>query len=151
MKRGPALLQLSRDHHQALFVAQRLRRASAETAPQARDAFRAFWREHGNEHFRAEEEILLPAFAGHGDPHHPLVQQVLSEHVAIRHAAGRLEADELSLDALQRLGKNLSDHVRLEERQLFPLIEAALPADDLERLAAALAEREAAIGRAAPP
>ena len=67
MKRTAALQPLSRDHHQALSVAQKLRRADAGTAPGVRDAFLEFWRSHGRDHFRSEEEILLPAFAGHGD------------------------------------------------------------------------------------
>jgi hypothetical protein len=38
MKRNEALTSLSRDHHQALVIAQRLRRATAESASSARDA-----------------------------------------------------------------------------------------------------------------
>jgi hypothetical protein len=36
MKRNPGLVTLSRDHHQALSVAQQLRRATADTALEAR-------------------------------------------------------------------------------------------------------------------
>lgn len=146
MKRTPALQPLSHDHHQALFVAQKLRRASAGTAREARDGFLAFWRLHGRSHFRREEEILLPAYAGYGDPRHPLVLRVLVDHVVIRHAADRLERSESPLEALQELGVQLADHVRLEERELFALIEKALPAAELERVAAALAEAESASG-----
>lgn len=117
MKRTPALQPLSRDHHQALFVAQKLRRASAATASEAQGAFLGFWRSHGRHHFRCEEEVLLPAYAGYGDPRHPLMLRVLA------------------------------DHVRLEERELFPLIEQALPAPEIERVAAALAEAEGTSGR----
>src|SRR5680860_716611 len=77
MKRDPALVSLSHDHHQALFVAQKLRRATAETLGEDRAAFLAYWEEHGRAHFRLEEEVLLPADAAHGDPHHPLVAQRL--------------------------------------------------------------------------
>ncbi|MEX2194235.1 MAG: hemerythrin domain-containing protein [Thermoleophilaceae bacterium] len=144
MRRTSALEPLSRDHHQALYIAQTLRRANTGTAPQARDAFLAFWRAEGRHHFRYEEEILLPAYAGHGDAHHPLVVRVLVEHVLIRHRAHRFEeAREGSLDELQQLGVQLAAHVRLEERELFPLIEEALPPAELERVAAALAEAEA--------
>jgi hypothetical protein len=47
MKRSKALAALSRDHHQALVVAQKLRRATAATACEARDAFLAYWTGHG--------------------------------------------------------------------------------------------------------
>ena len=50
MKRATALQGLSRDHHQALAVALRLRRADAGSATEARRGFLDFWREHGAEH-----------------------------------------------------------------------------------------------------
>jgi hypothetical protein len=43
MKRSDALASLSRDHHQALVVAQKLRQASDATAPEARETFLAYW------------------------------------------------------------------------------------------------------------
>jgi len=39
---------------------------------------------------------------------------------------------------LCHLGTQISDHVRLEERELFPLIERALPARALSDVAEAL-------------
>jgi hypothetical protein len=149
MKRDRALVSLSRDHHQALFVAQRLRRATTHTADEARAAFLAYWEGHGRAHFRLEEEVLLPAYAAHGDPHHPLVAQVLCDHVAIRHRADELARDGASTVAvLRELGVRLAEHVRLEERELFPLIEAAMPAAQLAAVAVALelAEHDPADG-----
>lgn len=139
MKRDPALTSLSHDHHQALFVALQLRRAADETAESARAAFLAYWEQHGRAHFRAEEEVLLPAYAAHGSSHHPLVARALCDHVAIRHMADRFAEDQFpSVGALQELGIELAHHVRFEERELFPLIEQAMPADALAALAGAL-------------
>jgi hypothetical protein len=143
MKRDPGLVTLSRDHHQALAVAQKLRRATADTAQEARSAFVAYWEEHGRAHFRLEEEILLPAYAAHADPYHPLVARALCDHVAIRASADALAVDEAPDPAMLReLGEGLADHVRLEERELFGLIEAALPAARLAAVAAALEHAE---------
>lgn len=143
MKRAPALQPLSRDHHQALFVAQKLRRATAGTAAAAQDAFLEFWHSHGQDHFRSEEEILLPAYAAHGDARHPLVVDVLVEHVVIRERARGLErGTSAPAEALHELGAVLEAHVRVEERQLFPLIEQTLPPEALGALAAALAADE---------
>lgn len=61
MKRHPALESLSRDHHHALVVAQRLKRPTDSTAADARAAFLQYWQADGREHFREEEEVLLPA------------------------------------------------------------------------------------------
>ena len=58
MKRSDELAPLSRDHHQALFVAMKLKRAEADGA----EAFLGFIAAHGGDHFRIEEEILLPAW-----------------------------------------------------------------------------------------
>ena len=144
MKRDPALISLSRDHHQALSVALRLRRATAETATDVRaDALR-FWTTAGRAHFRQEEELLLPAYARHGDPHHPLVARALCDHVAIRQRMDALAGNASAQVArLHELGTMLSDHVRLEERELFALIEQTLPATELAALAAALQHGEA--------
>ena len=122
MRRHPALAKLSRDHHQALAVALRLRQATAETSADARVAFLAFWREGGAVHFDVEEEVLLPAL---GD--HALCDRIRAEHDAIRADAAALAADEAVPAApLARVGEALAAHVRLEERELFPLLERAL-------------------------
>ena len=134
MKRHPALEQLSRDHHHALVVAQRLKRADGATAAQAREAFLAYWDADGRAHFREEEEVLLPACAGHLDVEAPLVARVLTDHVTIRHLAGRLAAGDRALDLVHVLGLRLERHVRHEERELFPEIERVLPDAELETL-----------------
>lgn len=141
VKRTSALTSLSHDHHQALVVAHRLRRATPDTAPAAHDAWKAFW-PAGQVHFRAEEEVLLPAYAGHANvAEDPAVTRVLLDHVVIRHHAIELERHpEAPLKMLHALGEELNDHVRLEERELFPRIETALPADALTVLADELSQ-----------
>jgi hypothetical protein len=145
VRRSEALASLSRDHHQTLVVAQKLRRAGSETASAAREAFLEHWSAHGRRHFRAEEEVLFPAYAGYGDAHHPLLLRALGEHVEIRHRAEALSTDPSpACEALNDLGGRLSDHVRLEERELVPLIEGAMPESELTALVKALEEAEAA-------
>jgi iron-sulfur cluster repair protein YtfE (RIC family) len=143
MKRSTALAPLSRDHHHALVVAAQLRRVTPFTAEPARDAFLAYWRQEGREHFREEEEILLPAYGRHANPHHPLIARVLCEHVTIRALAAVVSEPAPPIAMLQELGVALSDHVRLEERSLFPLIEEAMPPAALERVAAQLSHAHA--------
>jgi hemerythrin-like domain-containing protein len=143
MKRSPALASLSRDHHQALVVAHKLSRATEATAAEARDAFLDYWAGHGRLHFRLEEELLFPAYAGHGDPHDPLVLRCMGEHAMIRHRARALAATpSVALDALEQLGTELAAHVHLEERAVFPLIESVMPERELDALAQALEDAE---------
>ena len=138
MRRHPALVELSRDHHRALVVAQALCNASTsqETPPEA--LFARFWRTDGEAHFRLEEDVLLPAYALHGDPRHPAIVQMLIDHMMIRRDAV-LIATGRPTDIMHRLGANLMTHVRLEERQVFPLIEETLSEDELDAIAVRLA------------
>jgi iron-sulfur cluster repair protein YtfE (RIC family) len=135
MKRSEALARLSRQHHQGLFVALRLKRADSAGAVEARRAFLEFWEAEGREHFRIEEEVLLPAYARHGAHDHPAVVRVLTDHVDLRRRAGDLAATESpEPETLHHLGERLEGHIRHEERVLFPLIEEALPDDELTRV-----------------
>jgi hypothetical protein len=92
MKRHPALAPLSRDHHHALVIAQHLRRATTQTAPDIAAAFLAHWNAEQKLHFRLEEELLLPAYAAHGQPDHPAIIRMLLDHMLIRCDAAALTA-----------------------------------------------------------
>lgn len=149
MKRSDALRPLSEEHHLGLVAARGLRRAGRGDRPLAEAVawFMAAWRAEIQPHFRAEEEYLLPAFAQAAPPDDPLIVRTLVEHVALRravHALERAEAGDLALAA--EIGQALDDHIRFEERVLFPAIEAALAGPRLaelgtELLAAAAAPR----------
>ena len=61
--------------------------------------------------------------------------RVLTDHVDIRRRAGDLENGEDADPAdLNALGEMLRDHVRHEERVLFPMMEEALTDQELVRL-----------------
>lgn len=134
MRRDRALEALSREHHQALYRAMRMKRATADDLAEVRDDVLEFWRADGAKHFRIEEEVLLPAFATRGDPGDDAVVRVLVDHVWIRERIGRLAEDALELDEVHELGARLEQHVRHEERVLFPLIESSLDPEALSAL-----------------
>ncbi len=134
MKRSDQLAPLSREHHVALEVALRLSRATAADAASVRERFLRFYADEAREHFRAEEEFLLPAFARHVPPDDPDIVRVLVEHVELRRRAADVARDATDLEELRALGGLLRDHVRHEERTLFPRIEAALGDDELAAL-----------------
>jgi hemerythrin-like domain-containing protein len=136
VKRSDALASLSRQHHHGLFAAMKLKRADAAGAAAARAAFVDYWEREGRDHFRAEEEVLLPAYARHGEHDHPAVVRVLVEHVDLRRRGEDAAASEHpNPDDLHELGERLERHIRHEERVLFPLIEETLPEDELARVA----------------
>jgi quercetin dioxygenase-like cupin family protein len=142
MKRHPALISLSHDHHRSLVEARRLRRAA--DAPESAEAATAFLRFFADEtipHFRQEEEMLFPSVLDLEEAHELLVQALL-EHQRLHALTARLqqlvntggEVDE----TMRELGRLLEAHVRLEERELFPLIEGLV--EELPKLQAPRSE-----------
>jgi hemerythrin-like domain-containing protein len=94
-------------------------------------------------HFRKEEEVLLPVLARYGgDLGEQPILQMLTQHVLIRGLAmqlsDELEQDKIREDTLRNLGEKLEAHIRLEEREVFPLIEQTLPEHALQEVASRL-------------
>ena len=73
---------------------------------------------------------------------YPVVARVLHDHAEIRFQALAMQSGTLAPAVQHELGDLLGAHVRLEERTLFPLIEAALNSQALTDLARALDEAE---------
>lgn len=114
----------------------RLQRADEETAADAAGRFVAFFLADGRRHFAQEEELLLPELGAH--PEH--VERVLADHETIREAAADLRHERHPApDRLHTVGACLHDHVRYEERVLFPLLEADLSEERLAQIGARLA------------
>src|SRR5690349_3404289 len=104
-----------------------------------------FWHEEGREHFRLEEERLLPAFVRHVPADDADIVRVLVDHLEIRRRIADLEtAEHADAAALNELGQLLNDHVRHEERTLFGRIEDALTPAELAALGAILSASGAA-------
>jgi hemerythrin-like domain-containing protein len=146
VRRDEALAPLSRDHHQALARALRLKRADEANAADVREDVLAFWREQGDHHFRVEEDVLLPGCAHRIEPTAREVARVLTDHVWIRARMGRLARGDLDLAGMHELGQRLDEHVRHEERVLFPMIEEALELEERRALGSAVADAESAAG-----
>jgi len=140
VKRAEALRPLSREHLAALLTAKKLREATG--LDEAAGAFLDFWHGDGIRHFRIEEDVLLPAWAVHAEVDRDGVARMLGDHLAIRREALRLEAGDATLEEARALGQLLHDHVRFEERELFPKVEEALDPAALSSLAAAIEEAE---------
>jgi hypothetical protein len=137
VKRSNELAVLSREHHVALELGLRLQRATDADVETVTQEALQFWREEGREHFRLEEELLLPAFARHAGADDEDVVRVLVAHVDIRRRIGDLKTG-LAVEDLHALGERLRDHVRHEERTLFGRIEAALSPEELSAVGSAL-------------
>ena len=123
MKRHSGLRQLSRDHHQALVLARRLR-GPGEGEPAlaaARDACAAAV----GPHFAVEERELLPLCHGAGESLAGHAETVRQDHAALRALFAGLSSGSWP-HAAGALAERLESHVRFEERVWFPALEAVL-------------------------
>ena len=140
MKRHPALIPLSHDHHDALVVAQALilgqSPAPRSDWPTDRrtqvNRVIAFFTHTLRSHFEVEEAHLFPTVLAHLPGEADLVAQLLDEHDAIRNQVRELERDPTTALTvrLPALGRLLEAHVRREERVLFETMQREMqPAD----------------------
>jgi hemerythrin-like domain-containing protein len=131
VKRSVELAILSREHHLALELALRLKRASSEQADRLAAQAGEFWRKESMQHFRLEEEFLLPRLARRSGSEDPDIARTLNDHAALRQRFASVDLGESGVEALRQLGQLLTDHVRFEERVLFPRMESTLGPDEL--------------------
>ena len=152
LKRDPALVPLSRDHHHALVRSLRLRDAAAGEPGPVAAAARAFlehWHGAMLGHFADEEEVLFPAVEA---THPEAVARLRAEHLEIASLVSRLEesvgAGPVARDLMAELGWLVHDHVRFEERVLFEDVQSGLGPSGLADVGRALEEHRVARGRA---
>jgi hemerythrin-like domain-containing protein len=135
VRRHPLLQPLSDDHHRALVLARRTRRA-AEASRDGKSLaktwldVRARFAAELEPHFRIEEAWLFPALEAAGE--REVAARARSDHARLREL---VQSEPDALTALE-LAELLRSHVRFEERELFPRAERLLTPD-----AAALATR----------
>ena len=141
--RAPALVPLSRDHHEALIQALWLRRRAGR--PEAARIFLDFQRAELEGHMADEEDVVLP-LADRVDP--AGCARIREEHGRLRSLAASLRSGMAAgsdlAPVMGDLARLLHDHVRYEERVFFMDLQAALSPEVLASLGAALeAHREA--------
>lgn len=124
LKRDPALIPLSREHHKGLLLAQLLKTDVPDYKGLPSDipgkvAFaKTEYEQRLKAHFEREESWLLPISQQFGGVLAEMAERVAEEHQAIRTGIADLKtaADPGTLDALGRL---LERHIRFEEREWF--------------------------------
>ncbi len=142
MKRDLNLVPLSREHHFGLLFCWKIKQGIAKkvSLDMLRDYALYYWKQHLQEHFAKEEEVLLPMLSLHD----PKRRQLEEEHQQIRQIITELEQGplqtKLPLASLQAL---LSVHIRFEERELFPYLENIATTRQLEQIGELLQEHEA--------
>lgn len=142
-RRHPSLIPLSRDHHDGLFLALRLKQGKkALLRLWSHDPFWQatyvveFYKKHLMPHFEAEEKVLFPAMKKHARESLKTIEILLNQHEEMRRSVKAFEKpDEENLqDDLRDFGKLLDEHIRIEEHQLFPAFEKSVPSDVAENV-----------------
>jgi len=141
MKRHEALVTLSSEHHQGLVWSKKLLDLTdtvetGETQKVLQEFFQV-WYQEINPHFQKEEQILLPLFDRTGEGTSEPVIEMFRQHIHLRAKIYDLN-DAPSLEIAHTIGSQLKDHIRFEERELFPFIEEQSSVEVLERVKVAL-------------
>ncbi len=129
IKRSQQLAPLSREHHDGLLFAWKIKQGNENKAPLElmRQYTLWYWRHHIKPHFFQEEKNLLPYMPSS----HPMAVKLLEDHDHIRELILGLndEADKRTLTILSNL---LNAHIRFEERELFGYLEGLLTPEQLD-------------------
>lgn len=129
IKRNKNIQPLSREHHFGLLFCWKIRTALAHHISPERmiPYINYFWEGHLQHHFKAEEDLLFNKVSG------VLCDQGRADHLVllsiIQLLSGRRSGEELML--IDQLIIQLDEHIRFEERVLFPFIEQSLTPDQL--------------------
>lgn len=128
MKRDESLAPLSRDHHASLILAQLLKKnapaypglptTAKEKAAYAIAQFDA----NIKTHFNKEEEMLAKVKDCHATVS-VLSGEILKEHRELAAMFSSLSLTDDLVGTMNTLAVTLRDHIRKEERVLFPMLQ----------------------------
>lgn len=132
MKRHKALSHLSSDHHHGLRFAKKLRLAINGPDSAVKNTlreFEAFYKSMLLGHFEEEEKFLAPLLNSD-----PFIIKMCNDHKKMNELFAALSKSTNLKENLYTFGSFLEEHIRFEEKELFPFIESALPEEELEEI-----------------
>ena len=134
MKRNKNLTNLSSEHHDGLVIALRINKAldKTEKYPIIINYIKHLWSSLKN-HFKQEEDNFLKS--DNIDKDNPLIKRMLDEHNRFEELVNKLSPESKTLkDDLKEFAELLNDHIRFEERELFPYVENSLTDEELKQV-----------------
>jgi len=141
MLRDKSLIPLSHQHQHALSLCVRIDRAQPIPAADLRSWLEEIERDFAPEienHFSAEESVLFPA-ARRFPELIPLVEELSAVHAGLRKCLSRAGGRTMSVETLPEFARQLSMHIRKEERQLFERLQQLMTTGELADLGVQLA------------
>ena len=126
IKRSSQLAPLSREHHDGLLFAWKIKQGLDNKTPldKLRKYSLWYWQQHIKPHFFQEEKILMPYMPAD----HPMAKQLKEER-------------DFTI-----LADLLNKHIRFEERQLFAFLEEILTPEQLDKVFQQLEEHPLTCG-----
>ena len=147
MKRIEQLQPLSREHHQSLLLAQKAIQVSkagntdliSELCQKIVNEYPDVWMVH----FQIEEDSIFQLFDVHSNDTGNklrqneeevtnLCEQLKQEHLTMNAYYEQMKSGDYTV--LEQFGELLKQHTRTEERQLFPLLDELLTAEELDKV-----------------
>jgi hemerythrin-like domain-containing protein len=131
IKRSKELAPLSREHHDGLLFAWKIKQglANGTSIEILCNYTRWFWSNHIKPHFKEEEKVLVNFLP----EDNALVKQMFREHAQIRDLIISLDK-EPDPSSLQLLAEFVNNHIRFEERELFAYAEKTLTQEQLNEI-----------------
>lgn len=129
LKRHNALKPLSREHHHGLLLSWKIKTGFSKNIAIERIKAYADWfyKTHLIPHFELEETEIFTLL----NSNHDMVQKALEDHKRIHYLFTKETDKETALIAIE---KELNDHIRFEERLLFPEIQKVATEEQLQHI-----------------
>jgi len=147
VKRNENLVVLSHEHHHGLVFCTRLNKAHKADDEILQSFVKEFWDNNLASHFESEERLLLPFLEDD-----KIARQFLTEHSQIRaliQAISENNHKNVKKDIL-KLAKLINDHIRFEERIMFPWLEKTLTPNELIAIGNELKDTEISVHQFSP-
>lgn len=133
IKRHPAIVSFSKDHHFGLLLVWKIRQGLDKDVDPERISNYVifFFKEDLGKHFKEEEQLLfceLPV-------DDVLRKRAETDHLKILNLVEAIEEKKDDIVLLMQLADELEKHIRFEERELFNHLQNKIKPDDLERIA----------------
>jgi iron-sulfur cluster repair protein YtfE (RIC family) len=134
MTRDKNLQPLSRQHHNALMAVLLLKKGVAKNAEA--EVMRSFiisvWKDELEEHFKMEEQLFAAFYKNLLLS--PLIEQMFNEHESIKEMISQFLSNTSSFHLIEQFHQKLEQHVRFEERVLFPALEKTVNENALNNI-----------------
>jgi len=130
IKRSEELVSLSRDHHDGLLLCWKIKTGISKGIEMKRITDYVLHSFHAEleEHFRQEEEYIFRLLA----PMDEYRLRAEEEHRTLYTQIKELKQASLPSEMLTAFATSLNDHIRFEERVLFPYIEERADKEELQ-------------------